>query len=188
MSLELDLSKYGISGAAEIVHNPSYEELYAEETKANLEGYDKGQKTELDAVNVMTGVYTGRSPKDKFIVKDSTSEANFWWTTDEFKNDNKLVFDASGKLTKMQDASGNTLTVTYNGIRVTKVTDGAGRAAPPSQTGKDRKRPSASTPSGALCLPMTAWAARYPPGTCRGTAGATGCEAVQRCRRRWCSC
>jgi phosphoenolpyruvate carboxykinase (ATP) len=86
---ELNLAKYGISSATEIVHNPSYETLYAEETKAGLTGFDKGQDTELNAVNVMTGVYTGRSPKDKFIVKDASSEANFWWTTDEFKNDNK---------------------------------------------------------------------------------------------------
>ena len=120
------------------------------------------------------------------VLTINTSSADRYTIKD--KDDNKLVFDASGKLTKMQDASGNTLTVTYNGIRVTKVTDGTGRAAPPSQTGKDGKRPSASTPSGALCLPMTAWAARYPPGTCRGTAGATGWEPVQRCRRRWCSC
>ena len=67
---ELDLAKYGISGAAEIVHNPSYETLFAEETKSGLEGYDKGFQTEMGAVDVMTGVYTGRSPKDKFIVKD----------------------------------------------------------------------------------------------------------------------
>ena len=69
---ELDLAKYGISGAAEIVHNPSYETLFAEETKSGLEGYDKGFQTEMGAVDVMTGVYTGRSPKDKFIVKDDT--------------------------------------------------------------------------------------------------------------------
>ena len=86
---ELNLAKYGISAAAEIVHNPSYEDLYAEETKAGLTGFDVGQNTEMGAVNVMTGVYTGRSPKDKFIVKDETSKDTFWWTTDEFKNDNK---------------------------------------------------------------------------------------------------
>ena len=64
----LDLSKYGITGVTEIVHNPSYEVLFEEETKAGLEGYEKGQVTELGAVNVMTGIYTGRSPKDKFFV------------------------------------------------------------------------------------------------------------------------
>ena len=84
----VDLSKYGITGAKEIVYNPSYEYLFEEETKADLEGYDKGQLTELDAVNVMTGVYTGRSPKDKFIVVDENSKDTVWWTTDEYKNDN----------------------------------------------------------------------------------------------------
>ena len=97
---ELDLAKYGISSATEIVHNPSYETLYAEETKPGLTGFDKGQDTELNAVNVMTGVYTGRSPKDKFIVKDASSEANFWWTTDEFKNDNKPLSTESWKVLK----------------------------------------------------------------------------------------
>mgnify|MGYP003396861888 FL=1 len=87
----LDLSKYGITGAVEIVHNPSYETLFAEETKESLQGYEKGQVTELGAVNVMTGVYTGRSPKDKFFVKDATSENTVWWTSEEYKNDNKPV-------------------------------------------------------------------------------------------------
>ena len=85
----LDLSKYGIVDVKEIVHNPSYEVLFEEETKEGLTGYDKGQVTELGAVNVMTGVYTGRSPKDKFIVMDETSKDTVWWTTDEYKNDNK---------------------------------------------------------------------------------------------------
>ena len=84
----IDLSKYGITGSTEIVHNPSYETLFAEETKAGLEGYEKGQVTELGAVNVMTGIYTGRSPKDKFIVMDDTSKDTVWWTSDEYKNDN----------------------------------------------------------------------------------------------------
>ena len=85
----LDLSKYGITGTTEIVHNPSYEVLFAEETKAGLEGFEVGQETELGAVNVMTGIYTGRSPKDKFIVMDETSKNTVWWTSDEYKNDNK---------------------------------------------------------------------------------------------------
>ena len=84
----IDLSKYGITGTTEIVHNPSYETLFAEETKAGLEGSEKGQVTELGAVNVMTGIYTGRSPKDKFIVMDDTSKDTVWWTSDEYKNDN----------------------------------------------------------------------------------------------------
>ncbi len=69
----LDLTQYGITGTTEIVHNPSYDTLFAEETKAGLEGYEVGKVSELGAVNVMTGIYTGRSPKDKFIVKDETS-------------------------------------------------------------------------------------------------------------------
>ena len=85
----IDLSKYGITGTTEILHNPSYETLFEEEMKPGLEGYDVGQLTELDAVNVMTGIYTGRSPKDKFIVMDDVSRDTVWWTSDEFKNDNK---------------------------------------------------------------------------------------------------
>ncbi len=84
----LDLTKYGITGVTEIVHNPSYEQLFAEETKAGLEGFEKGQETELGAVNVMTGIYTGRSPKDKFIVDDENSHDTVWWTSEEYKNDN----------------------------------------------------------------------------------------------------
>ena len=85
---QVDLSKYGITGVTEIVHNPSYEELFAAETEPTLEGFEKGQVTELGAVNVMTGIYTGRSPKDKFIVMDENSKDTVWWTSDEFKNDN----------------------------------------------------------------------------------------------------
>ncbi len=84
----LDLTKYGITGVTEIVHNPSYELLFEEETKAGLEGYEKGVNTELGAVNVMTGIYTGRSPKDKYIVMDANSKNTVWWTSDEYKNDN----------------------------------------------------------------------------------------------------
>ncbi|MBQ8721289.1 MAG: phosphoenolpyruvate carboxykinase (ATP) [Paludibacteraceae bacterium] len=87
----LDLAKYGITGAVEVLHNPSYDVLFAEETKPGLEGFDKGQVTELGAVNVMTGVYTGRSPKDKFFVMDEVSKNTVWWTSDEYKNDNKPV-------------------------------------------------------------------------------------------------
>ena len=85
---EINLSKYGITGTTEIVYNPSYETLFAEETKPELEGYEKGQESELGAVNVMTGIYTGRSPKDKFIVMDKNSKDTVWWTSDEYKNDN----------------------------------------------------------------------------------------------------
>ena len=84
----VDLTSYGIKGATEIIHNPSFEFLYEEETKPSLEGFDKGVLTELDAVNVMTGIYTGRSPKDKFIVVDENSKDTVWWTTPEYPNDN----------------------------------------------------------------------------------------------------
>ena len=85
---QIDLTKYGITGTTEIVYNPSYETLFEEETKPELEGFEKGQESELGAVNVMTGVYTGRSPKDKFIVMDENSKDTVWWTSDEYKNDN----------------------------------------------------------------------------------------------------
>ena len=88
---KLDLTKYGITGTTEIVHNPSYEKLFVEETKPELQGFEKGQETELGAVNVMTGIFTGRSPKDKYIVKDAFSADKVWWTTEEYKNDNKPV-------------------------------------------------------------------------------------------------
>ena len=83
------LAKYGITGTTEVLYNPSYEVLFNEETKEGLSGFDKGQETDLGAVNVMTGIYTGRSPKDKFIVDDATSHNTVWWTTPEYKNDNK---------------------------------------------------------------------------------------------------
>ena len=84
----IDLTKYGITGVTEILHNPSYEVLFEEEMKPELEGFDKGQISELGAVKVMTGVYTGRSPKDKYIVMDENSKDTVWWTSAEFKNDN----------------------------------------------------------------------------------------------------
>ena len=90
-----DLLKYGISGVTEVVYNPSYEVLFEEETKESLTGFDKGQDTELGAVNVMTGVYTGRSPKDKFIVMDENSKDTVWWTSEEYKNDNKPCSEES---------------------------------------------------------------------------------------------
>ncbi len=84
----VDLSKYGITDVKEIIYNPSYEQLFKDEMDPSLTGYDVGQLTELDAVNVMTGVYTGRSPKDKFIVMDDKSKDTVWWTTPEYPNDN----------------------------------------------------------------------------------------------------
>ena len=85
---KIDLSKYGVLGAKEVIYNPSYELLFEEETKPELTGYEKGQLTELGAVNVMTGIYTGRSPKDKYIVMDKNSKDTVWWTTPEYPNDN----------------------------------------------------------------------------------------------------
>ena len=97
---EINLSKYGITGTTEIVHNPSYELLFEEETRPELEGYEKGQVSELGAVNVMTGIYTGRSPKDKFIVVDENSKDTVWWTSDEYKNDNHPASEEAWKACK----------------------------------------------------------------------------------------
>ncbi len=93
--MALDLTKYGITGSTVIAHNPSYEELFKAEIDPSLEGYEKGQDTELGAVNVMTGIYTGRSPKDKFIVMDENSKNTIWWTSDDYKNDNKPLSEDS---------------------------------------------------------------------------------------------
>ncbi len=84
----IDLTKYGITGTTELIYNPSYEDLFKDEMDPSLTGYDKGQLTELDTVNVMTGIYTGRSPKDKYIVMDENSKDTVWWTTPEYPNDN----------------------------------------------------------------------------------------------------
>ena len=83
------LNELGIKNVKEIIHNPSYEQLFKEEMEPSLVGFEKGQLTELDAVNVMTGVFTGRSPKDKFIVKDDITRDTMWWTSPESPNDNK---------------------------------------------------------------------------------------------------
>ena len=97
---KIDLSKYGISGVTEILYNPTYEVLYNEETKPGLEGFDKGQVTELGAINVMTGIYTGRSPKDKYIVMDAKSKDTVWWNTPEYPNDNHELSEANWKVLK----------------------------------------------------------------------------------------
>ena len=94
------LEQYGITGIKEIVYNPTYEELFKAEMDPSLEGFEKGQMTELGAVNVMTGIYTGRSPKDKFIVMDENSKDTVWWTSDEFKNDNKPASQEAWKVCK----------------------------------------------------------------------------------------
>lgn len=110
----VDLTKYGITGVKEILHNPSYETLFEEETKPGLEGFDVGTMTELDAINVMTGIYTGRSPKDKFIVEDENSKDTVWWTSPEYPNDNhrasKKAWDAVLDIAK-KELSGKKLYV-----------------------------------------------------------------------------
>ena len=102
----VDLSRYGITGVSEIIHNPSYEFLHDEEMNPALTGYDKGVNTELDAVNVMTGIYTGRSPKDKYIVMDENSKDTVWWTSPEYPNDNhpmnKEVWETVKELAKKE--------------------------------------------------------------------------------------
>ena len=95
-----DLSKYGIKSVKEVLYNPTYEVLFNEETRPELTGYDKGQVTELGAVNVMTGIYTGRSPKDKYIVMDKQSKDTVWWTSDEYKNDNHPLSEKNWKILK----------------------------------------------------------------------------------------
>ncbi|SCY41723.1 phosphoenolpyruvate carboxykinase (ATP) [Lachnospiraceae bacterium XBB2008] len=89
--MAIDLTQYGITGVTEIIHNPSYEFLYEEEMKSDLTGFDKGQMTELDTVNVMTGEFTGRSPKDKYIVMDANSKDTVWWDSEEYHNDNHVM-------------------------------------------------------------------------------------------------
>ena len=112
--VEADLQKYGIENVKEVVYNPTYEELFKEETLPSLEGYEKGVVTELGAVDVMTGVYTGRSPKDKFIVLDDKSKDTVWWTTEEYKNDNKPATQEAWKECKdlaVKELSGKKLYV-----------------------------------------------------------------------------
>jgi phosphoenolpyruvate carboxykinase (ATP) len=84
-----DLEQYGITGVTDVVYNPSYDELFEEETKPSLQGYERGFLTESGAINVMTGEFTGRSPKDKWIVEDNITRNTVWWNSDKAKNDNK---------------------------------------------------------------------------------------------------
>ena len=112
---KIDLTKYGITGTTEIVYNPSYEYLYEAEMDPSLTGYDVGVNTELGAVNVMTGIYTGRSPKDKYIVMDENSKDTVWWTTEGYKNDNhpmtEQTWEVVKKLAKDQLSGGKKLYV-----------------------------------------------------------------------------
>lgn len=96
----ISLEKYGIKNVKEIVYNPSYDLLYNEELSAALQGFEKGQLTELGAVNVMTGEFTGRSPKDKYIVKDAVTENTIWWNSDKAANDNKPISPETWKALK----------------------------------------------------------------------------------------
>ena len=110
----INLEQYGIIGSTVIAHNPSYEELYQAEINPALTGYEKGQVTELGAVNVMTGVFTGRSPKDKYIVDDAQSHDKVWWTSDAYKNDNHPMSEAvwaSVKEIAQKELSGKNLYV-----------------------------------------------------------------------------
>ena len=92
MGKKLDLSKYGIENVKEIYHNSSYDKLYEDETNPNLEGFEKGYVTDTGAITVDTGIFTGRSPKDKFIVKEETSENNIWWRNENRpSSDNKPI-------------------------------------------------------------------------------------------------
>ncbi|MBQ9369883.1 MAG: phosphoenolpyruvate carboxykinase (ATP), partial [Clostridia bacterium] len=109
-----ELQKYGITNVGEVVYNPSYEALFEAEIDPSLTGYEKGQVSELGAVNVMTGIYTGRSPKDKYIVMDSNSKDTVWWTTEGYKNDNHPMSEdvwATVKDIALKELSGKDLYV-----------------------------------------------------------------------------
>jgi phosphoenolpyruvate carboxykinase (ATP) len=93
-SLITSLNDLGIKDVKQVMHNPSYDELYKEELNPSLEGYERGYLTELGAVNVMTGKFTGRSPKDKFIVKDDVTKDTLWWNSEKAPNDNKPTTQA----------------------------------------------------------------------------------------------
>ncbi len=97
---KIDLTKYGITGTTEIIYNPSYEKLFEDETQPGLTGYEVGKETELGAINVMTGIYTGRSPKDKYIVMDETSKDTVWWTSEGYKNDNHPMSEQTWAVVK----------------------------------------------------------------------------------------
>ena len=91
----ISLEKYGISNTQEIIYNPSFEFLYNEELSSGLQGFEKGQLSELGAVNVMTGEFTGRSPKDKYIVEDAVTKDTIWWNSPKAPNDNKPISTAT---------------------------------------------------------------------------------------------
>ena len=110
------LEKYGILNVTEIIYNPSYDLLYDEALNESLEGYERGQLSELGAVNVMTGEFTGRSPKDKYIVKDSVTADTVWWNSEKAANDNKPISQDTWNALKentIQQLSGKKLNATY---------------------------------------------------------------------------
>lgn len=94
-TISISLEKQGIKNSSNIIYNPSFELLYHEELNSNLEGFEKGQLSELGAVNVMTGIFTGRSPKDKYIVNDAITKDTIWWASEKAINDNKAISQAT---------------------------------------------------------------------------------------------
>ena len=96
----VNLEQYGITGATEVIYNPSFAFLFEEEMRPDLEGFEKGKLSEMGAVNVRTGIYTGRSPKDKYIVEDENSRDTVWWTSDEYHNDNHRMSEETWKVVR----------------------------------------------------------------------------------------
>lgn len=89
---KLKLDQYGITNVSEVVYNPSYEQLYKEEMDPSLEGFEVGVESEFGAVKVDTGIFTGRSPKDKYIVLDEMTRDTVWWKSETAKSsDNKAI-------------------------------------------------------------------------------------------------
>lgn len=114
LTKSISLSKYGIENAEAVIYNPSYEQLFEDELNPTLEGFERGQMSELGAVNVMTGEFTGRSPKDKYIVKDETTKDTIWWTSEKAANDNKPISQGTWnalKETTVKQLSGKKLYV-----------------------------------------------------------------------------
>lgn len=108
-----DLSEYGLKDVQQVLHNPSYQTLFMEETHPNLTGFERARLTDSGALAVDTGVFTGRSPKDKYIVRDPTTADTFWWS-DQGKNDNHPLEPAvwdSLKSTALEQLSGKRLFV-----------------------------------------------------------------------------
>lgn len=97
----LDVSIHGLHDVIEVIRNPSYETLFAHETNPELRGYERGILTKLDAINVDTGIFTGRSPKDKYIVKEASTQNDVWWS-DQGKNDNHPLTQATWDSLKAQ--------------------------------------------------------------------------------------